>query len=102
MAEGVLIGEFLQKELRLSLHPQKVSIRTWSSGVDFLGWVCFPDHRVLRTTTKRRMLKRLAGHPAESVFNSYLGLLVHGNAAKVRREAERVYLLATDAGPSIL
>ncbi|MBU6388716.1 reverse transcriptase/maturase family protein [Patescibacteria group bacterium] len=52
---------FLHDKLKLQLHPDKVSISTSTSGVDFLGWVHFPDHRVLRTTTKRKMLRALAG-----------------------------------------
>src|SRR3990167_7132742 len=43
---------FLRDRLKLQLHPDKVSIKTFASGVDFLGWVHFPDHRVLRTATK--------------------------------------------------
>ena len=53
------ISEFLKSKLKLSLHPDKVFIKTFSSGVDFLGLVNFSDYRVLRTTTKRRMLKKL-------------------------------------------
>ncbi len=70
-----LIQEFLHKRLKLSLHPDKVFIKTLASGVDFLGWVHFPDHRVLRTTTKRRMFARVNEHNE----SSYLGLLKHGN-----------------------
>ncbi|MEK7170105.1 MAG: reverse transcriptase/maturase family protein, partial [Patescibacteria group bacterium] len=47
----VQIREFLRERLKLSLHPDKVFIKTLASGVDFLGWVHFPDHRVLRTST---------------------------------------------------
>jgi len=56
--ENVLekMKEFLEKELKLQMHPGKVYIKTIASGVDFLGWVSFPKHRVLRTSTKRRML----------------------------------------------
>src|SRR3989344_1342327 len=50
-----LFESFLQEKLKLNLHPDKVFIKTLSSGVDFLGWVHFTDHRVLRTATKRRM-----------------------------------------------
>ena len=78
------IRAFLHTELRLELHPDKVSIKTLTSGVDFLGWVHFPDHRVLRTTTKRRMLKRIREHPTLGTFNSYLGLLKHGNTVKIK------------------
>jgi len=80
------ISSFLQKELKLVLHPQKVSIKTLSSGVDFLGWVHFLDHRVLRTTTKRRMKKKIGiGFRAETI-NSYLGLLEYGNTHKLQKE----------------
>jgi len=51
------INNFLLNNLKLNLHPDKVSIKTLASGVDFLGWVHFPDHRVLRTVTKKRMLR---------------------------------------------
>ena len=85
------IRDFLRTELRLELHPQKVSIRTVASGVDFLGWVHFPDHRVLRTSTKRRMLKRTSSaEKNEATVQSYLGLLSHGNSAKLRERVERV------------
>ncbi|MBI4067917.1 group II intron reverse transcriptase domain-containing protein, partial [Candidatus Kaiserbacteria bacterium] len=53
------IDGFLRERLHLILHPDKVFIKTFASGVDFLGWVHFSDHRVLRTSTKRRMLKRV-------------------------------------------
>ncbi|MBI3633170.1 MAG: group II intron reverse transcriptase domain-containing protein [Candidatus Vogelbacteria bacterium] len=81
------IKEFLHTNLKLELHPNKVSIETLSSGVDFLGWVNFPDHRVLRTTTEKRMfrtIKHKEGKP--EVVQSYLGLLNHGNARKLARQ----------------
>lgn len=71
--------EFLREKLKLTLHPDKVFIKTLASGVDFLGWVHFPDHRVLRTATKRRMVRALLNNPSEATTNSYLGLLKHGN-----------------------
>ncbi|MHB8660881.1 MAG: reverse transcriptase domain-containing protein [Minisyncoccota bacterium] len=74
------IRAFLHDHLKLDLHPSKVSITTFASGIDFLGWVHFPDHRVLRTSTKRRMLKALQGNPEEATRASYRGLLSHGNA----------------------
>jgi hypothetical protein len=81
------IDSFLREELSLVLHPDKISIRTFASGVDFLGWVHFPDHRVLRTATKRRMLKKLGAVGAESKY-SYLGMLKHGNTFKLRQKIE--------------
>ena len=76
---------FLHDRLKLELHPNKVSIQTLASGVDFLGWVHFPDHRVLRTSTKRRMFEALSGNPKEETVASYRGMLKHGNAHKLVR-----------------
>jgi RNA-directed DNA polymerase len=82
---------FLLWELKLSMHPDKVFIKTLASGVDFLGWTHFPDHRVLRTATRRRMLKRLSGGGVklETVW-SYLGLLKHGNTIKLVEKVEMI------------
>ncbi len=81
------ISIFLSLQLHLELHPDKVSISTLASGVDFLGWVHFPHHRVLRTTTKKRMFNRIrdSGEKPE-VVQSYFGLLSHGNGHKLKQQ----------------
>ncbi|MCC7160638.1 group II intron reverse transcriptase domain-containing protein [Candidatus Nomurabacteria bacterium] len=78
--------EFLKNKLKLQMHPGKVFIKTLASGVDFLGWVNFSKHRILRTTTKRRMLKNLKQNPKEETKQSYLGMLSHGNTRKLKRK----------------
>lgn len=79
------IKDFLQTNLKLELHEYKIFIKTLASGIDFLGWVHFPDHRVLRTMTKRRMFKRLTESQTRETRNSYLGLLKWGNTVKVQK-----------------
>jgi RNA-directed DNA polymerase len=79
------IKNFLSDKLKLELHQNKIFIKTLASGVDFLGWVHFSDHRVLRTTTQKRMFKRLKESPMQETLNSYLGLLKHGNTRKLER-----------------
>ncbi len=75
------VSQFLSEHLKLSLHPDKVFMRTYASGVDFLGWVHFPDHRVLRASTKRRMLRNISARPDnDMVRESYRGMLSHGNS----------------------
>ena len=86
----VTIAEYLGKTLKLQLHPNKVSISTVASGVDFLGWGHFPRHRVLRTATKKRMMRRIVDNPTEEIFRSYLGLLQHGNAYILSREIKNI------------
>ncbi len=83
------IQNFLQDELKLTLHPDKIFIKTIYSGVDFLGWINFEDHRTLRTKTKNRIFQRIKNNPSIEISNSYLGLLKHGNTHKV---AERINL----------
>jgi retron-type reverse transcriptase len=79
-----MIDRFLTERLKLTLHPDKVSIKTVTAGVDFLGWVHFPDHRVLRTTTKKRMFRKLKDtNNKPEVVQSYFGLLSHGNSWKL-------------------
>jgi retron-type reverse transcriptase len=104
-----LIKEFLRRELKLELHPNKILIKTVASGVDFLGMVNFSDYRVLRTKTKRRMLKKISGRYGElqnkiiskELFNqslqSYLGILKHCNGHKM---AKGLYDLPLDCGSS--
>lgn len=87
--EGIIprISDFLWNGLKLTLHPEKLFLKTLSSGIDFLGWVHFPNHRVLRTVSKKRMFKniKLKEGRVETV-QSYLGLLSHGNARKLRKK----------------
>jgi hypothetical protein len=81
---------FLKNSLKLSLHPDKVYIKTLNSGVDFLGWVHFPKYRVLRTVTKRRMFRSLSRTNNPSIKASYLGMLSHGNSYKLSKIVERL------------
>lgn len=77
--------EFLRFRLGLTLHPDKVYIKTYASGVDFLGWVHFPFHRQIRTSTKNKILKNTKYFPRPQTVNSYRGLLLHGNTYGVKK-----------------
>lgn len=86
------ISDFLENRLKLTLHPNKLFIKTLTSGVDFLGWVHFPHHRILRTSTKKRMFKRLKQNSKQETTASYLGLLKHGNTYGIKRKVQEVVL----------
>lgn len=85
------ISSFLKDELLLELHPKKVSIRKYRQGFDFLGYVVLPHHRVLRTKTRQRIVRKLKQRIAEhrqglvtketleQSLQSYLGVLTHAN-----------------------
>lgn len=94
------IGQFLNKQLDLELHPQKISFTKFRSGIDFLGYVIFPYHILPRVKTKKRMLRKIklkieefkTGQISEERMNqtiqSYLGYLGHANTHKFRKELE--------------
>lgn len=69
----VPIATFLHQHLRLMLHPDKISLRTYRQGVDFVGYVVRPNCTTLRTKTKRRMVQRITRKNRAS----YLGILGH-------------------------
>lgn len=73
------IADFAHNELSLKLKiGRMVKLK---QGFDWLGYVLLPYHRVLRTKTKRRMLRRLGEKSGKPEFNqslqSYLGVLKH-------------------------
>jgi hypothetical protein len=74
---------FLENKLKLNMHPDKVYIKTLASGVDFLGWINFSNHRILRTSTKKRMFRNLKENTKKEAIISYLGILSHGNGWKI-------------------
>ncbi len=88
--EAILLkmGIFLNEKLKLKLHENKVYIKTYASGVDFLGWVHFPNHRQIRTTTKRKIIKKLKSYPKPESVSSYRGLLSHGNTHALQKRLD--------------
>lgn len=72
-------------------------IRKTFQGVDFLGYLIFPHHIVLRTKTKKRILKKMAlrkkelaaGKISAEKFNqslqSYLGALNHCRGSSLKK-----------------
>lgn len=77
---------FVKQRLNLDLHEKKLIIRKYSQGVDFLGYVLFPSHKIIRTRTKRRMLGRAArGTLTDSALHSYEGMLSHCNGYKLSK-----------------
>lgn len=79
------IEMFLRDSLKLELHDHKVSLETYASGIDFLGWVHFPCHKQLRTVTKRNVIRKLHKYAKPETITSYRGLLSHGDTYKLRK-----------------
>ena len=96
------IHQFLKDELDLDLHPDKIILSKFGSGVDFLGYIIFPKYILPRTKTKRRLVRKIrekikefkAGKIAEESLNStiqsYYGFLTHAAAYKFRKELDNL------------
>ena len=90
------VGMFLKNKLDLSLHPHKIVMRKCLQGMDFLGYVVLPQRTVLRTKTKRRILKKIRSMKTQMDRNlitletfdqkmqSYLGILTHCSGYKMQ------------------
>lgn len=87
----MMLGEirrFLRERLKLELHPDKISLRPYYHGVDWLGYVLYPGYRVLRNRTRSRMWRAAYERVGEylnhvsgttrlrSTLSSYHGLLL--------------------------
>jgi hypothetical protein len=81
------INAFLKEKLKLNIHPDKIIIRKHNQGIDFLGYVVLPHYRILRTKTKRRILKRIKNkRPNLQSLQSYFGVLKHCRGHKIRKK----------------
>jgi len=90
-----IIKDFLFEKLKMIMHPDKIFIKTLASGADFLGWVHFSYHRVLRTSTKNKMFRRLEETQKEEVVFSYLGMLKWGNGKKIQNKIKMEFKFAS-------
>lgn len=98
----LLISQFLQEKLFLTLHPNKVTIRKILQGTDFLGYVSLPYYRVLRTRTKNRVymkiremvavvkLGKIKKEQIDNSLASYLGMVGHCCGQKILLEIGRL------------
>ena len=93
-----VINKFIEAKLKLSLHSDKIKIRKYRQGIDFLGYISFPYHRILRTKTKRRMFRKIEqkvkelkqgkipNNSLDQSVQSYLGVLQHCNSYKLQQQ----------------
>lgn len=87
----IKIDKFVKEKLSLSLHENKIIIRKYSQGIDFLGYILLPHYILPRTKTKRRILKKIeikieklnsgkiSGNSFDQTIQSYFGYLNHTN-----------------------
>lgn len=96
------IDIFLINHLNLLLHPRKIDIRKLSRGIDFLGYVILPHHKLLRTKSKKRMCKKITDKCKDHKENkinqsslnqsvqSYYGMLKHCSSKDLKRKINKI------------
>lgn len=97
------IRNFLTQKLQLTLHPKKTILSNMHQGIDFLGYILFLKHRLLRTQTKQRMKRKLrtkynaylqqkiAPVHMDQCLQSYLGILSHANTYRLAQSIKNAY-----------
>lgn len=102
--EGLItpVKQFVNEQLGLELHPQKIVYSKFANGIDFLGYVVFPSHILPRSKTKKRMLRKIKEKVKEyktgkitkerlnQTIQSYLGYLTHANTYTFKQELENM------------
>ncbi|MEX0596054.1 MAG: reverse transcriptase/maturase family protein, partial [Candidatus Paceibacterota bacterium] len=63
------VESFIKSKLNLNLHPNKIEIRPDRQGIDYLGFVSLPHYRLLRTKTRKRMIRNLRERQSEYFEN---------------------------------
>lgn len=75
--------QFFMENLKLEIHPRKISVRESWQGIDWLGAVLLPHYRTPRPSTMRRMMNHFdetlrenaSQEFVQSMWGSYRGLL---------------------------
>lgn len=90
------VEEFLRENLKLELHPKKISVRKLTWGIDFCGYIVLPHYILPRTKTKRRILKKIKQGSDYQALQSYLGYFSHSNSFKISTEFKNLFWLRTE------
>ncbi|MBU1091660.1 reverse transcriptase/maturase family protein [Patescibacteria group bacterium] len=97
------IDFFLTQRLNLKMHPQKVSIQKSYRGVDFLGYIVLPHHKLVRAKTRKRMFRKVKEQTIQyknekrnrntlnQSLQSYLGVLSHANTHQLSQDLKNKY-----------
>lgn len=85
--------KFLKDNLKLELHPKKISARRLRWGVDFCGYIVLPHYILPRTKTKTRILKKVMQGSNYQALQSYLGYMSHSNSFRLSEKLKNDYWL---------
>ena len=88
----IAIGNYLQDDLKLQLHPKKIILRKLTRGIDFCGYVVLPHYRLPRTRTRKRIFRKiLKSEVSDQSLQSYLGYFSHANSYYVQQDLRDLF-----------
>lgn len=96
------INTFLPARLNAHLNPKKTVLQPIARGVDFVGQVIKPWHRVTRRKTVRRACHQVANTPdaqLRDTANSYFGLI--GQATHSRQDRAKLAKALMNRGRAV-
>ena len=95
------LSEYLQTELKVTIHPRKIYLQHYSKGVKFPGTVILPNRIYIAKRTKGNFYNAIEKHNQiardhkptleeqqafQCSMNSYLGIMKHYKSYKLRKE----------------
>lgn len=89
----VEINTFLKEELKLFIHPNKISLRQLEWGIDFVGYIARPHYQTARKKTLKRIYRKIKESNSETLeraLPSYLGYISHASSYKAKEKINRL------------
>jgi retron-type reverse transcriptase len=74
------VEQFLANELQLKMNPKKVNIFPCNKGIDFLGYIVFKNHILLRKSTIKRFIKKMKKKGIEETIKAWFAYAKHANS----------------------
>ncbi|MFA5878358.1 MAG: reverse transcriptase/maturase family protein [Candidatus Staskawiczbacteria bacterium] len=102
------IVSFLRVKLFLEIHKEKTKILKINQGIDFLGYVVFLRHKLVRTRTRKRIVRKFQGRIADcrrgfisknslsQSLHSYLGFFSHASSFNISENLKRQFFSFCD------
>ncbi|OGE10234.1 hypothetical protein A3A60_01790 [Candidatus Curtissbacteria bacterium RIFCSPLOWO2_01_FULL_42_26] len=92
------VKQFVESNLLLNIHPDKITIRKLIWGIDFCGYIVLLHYVQIKTKTKRRIFKKVSSQNISyQSLQSYLGYFSHAKSYKISQELKNHFYLKTEA-----
>ncbi|MFD2599880.1 reverse transcriptase domain-containing protein [Sphingobacterium corticis] len=80
------ISAYLSENLNLEVKDNRQVFPVASRGIDFLGYVHYHTHTLLRKTIKKRFARKVAKGASKESIASYLGWLKHADCINLKKK----------------